>query len=155
MSSNEFKAINEKESFYDSKYYDAINYTKLTSSNDEFGKEFIKVVPSEGEIRMLYNAHIQCDYYTMGFDSCRRSLLDKNASSFLQCKGALDAMFRCYTGNNESKEYHLIRDVGKEYMKKFTDCAFSRNTIIDDCMKHFEDSIRTIYRTKDHKLLDY
>ncbi len=155
MSSNEFKAINEKESFYDSKYYDAINYTKLSSSNDEFGKEFIKVVPSEGEIRMLYNAHIQCDYYTMGFDSCRRSLLDKNASSFLQCKGALDAMFRCYTGNNESKEYHLIRDVGKEYMKNFTDCAFSRNTIIDDCMKHFEDSVRSIYRTKDHKLLDY
>lgn len=155
MSSNEFKSINDKESFYDSKIYDSINYTKLTSSKDEFGKEYIKVLPSEGEIRLLYNGHINCEYYSMGFDSCRRSLIDKNASSFLQCKNALDAMFRCYTNNSEAKEYHLIRDVGKEYMKKFTDCAFSRNTILDNCMKHFEDSIRSIYRSKDHKLIDY
>lgn len=64
-------------------------------------------------------------------------------------------MYRCYTEEKYGEEYHKTTAEAKPYALKFMDCYFFKNSNLTDCMMHFEDSIRAIYRSPDNKLIDY
>jgi hypothetical protein len=59
----------------DKKYYDveenkdSINYKPRTNSKHEFGIEYEKIIPSEGEVRLLGNRHRDCRYYSLGINT--------------------------------------------------------------------------------------
>ena len=151
-----FSSINTEPKFFDVKdYFDSKFYTKIPKTNNEFGDQYMKVVPKEGEIRMLANRHKDCIYHSVGLELCRTKVLSTDRKSFLSCKPILDSMFRCYTNDSEASEYHNIRESGKKYMKDFTNCVFKTDSYFDSCMVHFEDSIRAIYRDEKHNLIDY
>ena len=40
-------------------------------------------------------------------------------------------------------------------MNNFMNCLFRKDDFFDNCMEHFEDSIRAIYRDENHGLIDY
>lgn len=151
-----FFSINKEQKFYDKKdLYDSKFYSQIPKSSNEFGTEYMKIAPKEGEIRLLANRHKDCMYYAIGLDLCRSRVLSDNRKSFLACKPVLDSMFRCYTNDSEALEYHKIRNAGKKYMLKFSDCLFKTDSYFENCMEHFEDSIRAIYRDQNHNLIDY
>lgn len=153
---SKFTAVNTEPKFYDDpNYYDKLIYEKVPNSDDEFGPKMQKIVPSEGEIRLLGNRHRDCAYFSMGLDVCRKRVLATQRKSFLACKPVLDAMFRCYTNDADVTEYHQIREEAKPYMNNFTNCLFKSNSQFDDCMFHYENSIRAIYRSGNHGLIDY
>lgn len=153
---SKFSAINPEPKYYDIEdYYDKLNFEKIPNVTTEFGIPVRKVIPSEGEIRLLGNRHFDCSYFSMGLDVCRSKVINDNRKSFLGCKETLDAMFRCYTNDADVTEYHKVREVAKPYMNKFMNCLFTKESLFDSCMVHFEDSIRAIYRDKEHGLIDY
>lgn len=135
--------------------FDETIYKKRPGSNGEFGIELVKKLPSEDEVRYIANKHKECLYYSMGFDVCKRKMDSINSKNFLACKDVLDAMYRCYTNNKEGTEYHKIRDEAKPYMKEFVQCAFSKNSVTENCFAHFEDSLRVLYRNPKIQFEDY
>lgn len=151
-----FQSINKEAKFFDDPdHFDKIIYQKVPNANHDFGVQVMNIVPKEGEIRLLANRHRDCGYYTMGLDICRRRIIESAKPSFLPCKEIIDSMYRCYTNDSDVKEYHKVREVAKPYAHSFYDCLFKRENEFDSCMPHFENSIRSIYRSGDHKLVDY
>jgi hypothetical protein len=148
-------ALNTEKKYYDIEKDDSVNYKLRDSSRHEFGLEYMKVVPSEGEVMLLGNKHRDCRYYSIGVEMCKQRIIQTNYSDFTPCKAAIDAMYRCYTEDKYGEEYHKTTEVAKPYAKKFFDCYFVRPNSFTACMVHFEDSIRAIYRSPDNKLIDY
>jgi hypothetical protein len=65
-------------------------------------------------------------------------------------------MYRCYTEEKYGDEYHKTSvEEALPYTHKFFNCYFHRGNSLTKCMKHFEDSVRAIYRSTDNKLTDY
>jgi hypothetical protein len=59
--------LNPEKKFYDKEQNtDPINYIPRKTSNHEFGIEYEKIIPSEGEVRLLGNRHRDCRYYSLG-----------------------------------------------------------------------------------------
>jgi len=147
--------LNTEKKFYDVEKDDPVNYKLRDKSLHEFGMEYLHVVPSEGEVRLLGNRHRDCRYYSIGVELCKERIVQSNYPDFTPCKAAIDAMYRCYTEDKYGEEYHKTTEDAKPYAKKFFDCYFFRPNSFTMCMKHFEDSIRAIYRSPDNKLIDY
>ncbi len=145
-----FEALNSSPRFYDKEDYDKINYEKIQNQNQEFGIKTTKVIPSEGEVRLLGNRHFDCKYYSTKLDLCMNKVNNDNRKSFIGCKQHVDSMYRCYTNNSDVKEYNNIRLEAKPYMKSFFDCIFKKERHFDMCMSHFEDSIRVVYRSNEN-----
>ena len=157
MNNYDFQAINKEKLFYDkSNHYDPVNFKVRKNPNNEFGADVMKIVPLEGELRLLGNRHRDCLYYAIGLSKCKEKVVATRRTNYLSCKDTLDAMFRCYTNDSDSQEYHTLYESGKPYMNKFYDCYFKKDSTLENCMVHFEDSIRSIYRNKpEHNLIDY
>lgn len=150
-----FSALNNEKKFHDLEKDDPINYKLRPNSSNEFGLEYIQIVPQEGEIRLLGNRHNDCRYYSLGLEMCKQRVLQSNYHNYTPCKNAIDAMYRCYTEDKYGDEYHKTIDEAKPYANKFFDCYFFGPNSLTHCMKHFEDSIRAIYRSQNNKLTDY
>lgn len=86
---------------------------------------------------------------------CKQRVLQTKYKDFSPCKAVIDAMYRCYTEDKYGDEYHKTTDEAKPYAQKFFNCYFYKNTTLTECMVHFEDSIRAIYRNGENKLTDY
>lgn len=86
---------------------------------------------------------------------CKQRVIQTSNPDFLVCKGVLDAMYRCYTEDKYGDEIHNTVVEAKPYIAQFLNCYFHRNTSLTECMVHFEDSIRSIYRMADTKLTDF
>ncbi len=87
---------------------------------------------------------------------CKKKVIESGHDNYLPCKEAIDAMYRCYTEDKYGDEYHKTPvEEAKPYSNKFFNCYFHRGNSLTKCMKHFEDSVRAIYRTPDNKLTDY
>lgn len=153
--STSFAAINKEKRFYDVESWDFINLKKRENSKHEFGIEYENTVPPEGEVRFLGNRHIDCRYYSLGLELCKERIIHSQHSDYTPCKAVVDSMYRCYTQEKHGDEYHQINEDAKPYMRSFFDCYFYKGTSLTYCMKHFEDSIRVIYRSEDNKLNDY
>lgn len=150
-----FQAINDKEKYFDIKYYNDIEYEKRKDSKDNFGIEIMQKVPSESEVRLLGNRHRECFYYSAGLEFCKKKVVSSMRTDYLACKNVIDAMYRCYTNDSAEQEYHKIDEVGKPYMKEFFNCLFTKNNSVENCFGHFENSIRAVYRAGKYKLIDY
>jgi hypothetical protein len=148
-------SLNPEKKFADVETEDTINYKLRDSSKHEFGLDYMKIVPSEGEVRLLGNRHRDCRYYSLGVEMCKQRIIQTNFSDFTPCKSVVDAMYRCYTEDKYGEEYHKTTEEAKPYAKKFFDCYFKKSTSLSGCMVHFEDSVRAIYRSKDNTLIDY
>ena len=75
MSNFDFQALNKEKLFYDlPNYYDAVNFKPRKGGNNEFGTDVIKVVPAEGEVRLIGNRHRECLYYAIGLSKCKEKL---------------------------------------------------------------------------------
>lgn len=63
-----FSAINAEKKFFDlpQPKWDPITYKVRKDSKHEFGIEYMKIVPSEDEVRLLGNRHRDCRYYSLG-----------------------------------------------------------------------------------------
>jgi hypothetical protein len=59
-------SLNVDEKFEPFEASDPINYRLKNDSKHEFGKEFEKIIPSEGEVRLLGNRHRDCRYFSLG-----------------------------------------------------------------------------------------
>jgi hypothetical protein len=59
-------ALNEEEKFQPAEASDPINYTIKKDSKHEFGTEHERIIPSEGEVRLLGNRHRDCRYFSIG-----------------------------------------------------------------------------------------
>lgn len=59
-------ALNVEEKFLPYEANDPINYRIKKDSKHEFGKEYEKIIPSEGEVRLLGNRHRDCRYFSLG-----------------------------------------------------------------------------------------
>ena len=82
-------------------------------------------------------------------------MLKDKADNFLACKEPIDGMWRCYT---ENKYGNSIRDApayAKPYERNFYDCLFREGSGLDLCMTHFDDMIRSIYRSGESELCDW
>ena len=86
---------------------------------------------------------------------CKQKIIQSNYADYTPCKAAIDSMYRCYTENKYGDEYHKTTTEAQPYANKFFDCYFLKPSSLTVCMKHFEDSIRAIYRSPDNKLIDY
>jgi hypothetical protein len=150
-----FESLNKEKKFYDIELDDPINYSVKNDSRHEFGLEYAKINPSEGEVRLLGNRHLDCRYYSIGVQMCKQRMNETKYPNYLPCKAGIDAMYRCYTEDKYGDEYHKTTIEAKPYADKFFDCYFRRHTSLTVCMKHFEDSVRAIYRNPDNKLIDY
>ncbi len=157
MSDNRFafRALNQEKMFYDIENNDTINYKLREKSKHEFGLEYDKIVPSEDEVRMLGNKHNDCRYYSIGVEMCKQRIIETNFRDYTPCKAAIDAMYRCYTQDKYGDEYHKTTDSAKPFADKFFNCYFKKGTSLTECMIHFEDSVRSIYRSSDNQLIDY
>ena len=149
--------LNPEKKFYDIEHpaYNLLHWKQRVKSKHEFGIDYEPIIPMEGEVRLLGNRHRQCRYYSLGLELCKQRIIQTNASSFLHCKGVIDAMYRCYTDDKYGDEYDKSPEVAFPFAKKFFDCYFFKYKSLNGCMAHFEDSIRAIYRSPDNKLLDY
>ena len=90
-----------------------------------------------------------------GVDVCHSMMLKEKSDNFLACKEPLDGMWRCYT---EGKYGQSIRDAPaytKKYEKKLYDCLFRDATGMDICIPHFNNMIRSIYRSGESELVDW
>lgn len=159
MENYNFQSLNSSKKYYDNEdSFDSLDYEKIKGAKHEFGLEMIKKVPSEGEVRLLGNRHRECIYYSIGLQQCKRAIIEYKRSNYLPCKDTLDAMYRCYTNEADSSEYHKIHDSGKPYMLNFMNCFFTKRNNLEGCMTHFENSIRALYRDDEknhHGLIDY
>ncbi len=154
-SNYKFTPLNNENKFHDVVNDDPVNFKLRDKSTHEFGLEYMSIVPSEGEVRLLGNRHRDCRYFSIGVELCKQRVVQSNHSDFTPCKNAIDAMYRCYTEDKYGDEYHKTTEEAKPYAKKFFDCYFLKPNSFTNCMKHFEDSIRAIYRSPDNKLIDY
>jgi hypothetical protein len=59
-------ALNETDKFQPVEAIDPINYRIKKDSKHEFGTEYEKIIPSEGEVRLLGNRHRDCRYFSLG-----------------------------------------------------------------------------------------
>lgn len=68
ISSLEFplNSLNQGEKYQPIETSDPINYRIKNNSKHEFGTEFEKIIPSEGEVRLLGNRHRDCRYFSLG-----------------------------------------------------------------------------------------
>lgn len=150
-------AVNAEKKFFDLELDDPVNYKLKTNSSHEFGLEYEQILPSEGEVRHLGNRHIDCRYYSIGVEMCKQRIQETKYPNFTPCKAVIDAMYRCYTEDKYGEEYHKTIPEAKPYTLKFFNCYFKKGgeSSLTSCMKHFEDSVRAIYRTSDNKLIDY
>ena len=150
-----FSVLNTEKKFHDIEKNDPINYKLRSGSKHEFGLEYMQTVPSEGELRLLGNRHNDCRYYSLGLEMCKQRIVQSNYQDYTPCKNAVDAMYRCYTENKYGDEYHKTTEEAKPYAHKFFDCYFFGPNSLTSCMKHFEDSIRAIYRSDNNRFTDY
>jgi hypothetical protein len=59
--------LNPEKKYHDSEENkDPINYKPRKNSKHEFGIEYEKIIPAEGEVRLLGNRHRDCRYYSLG-----------------------------------------------------------------------------------------
>jgi hypothetical protein len=82
-------------------------------------------------------------------------MIQSNYPDYTPCKEVIDAMYRCYTEDKYGNEYDKTTEPAKPYMNKFFDCYFYKPNSLTECMVHFEDSVRAIYRSPDNTLIDY
>jgi hypothetical protein len=93
--------------------------------------------------------------FILGVQFCKERIIQTNYHDFTPCKQAIDAMYRCYTEDKYGDELHKTDEIAQPYAKKFFDCYFFKKTTMYDCMEHFSDVVRAIYRQPDTKLIDY
>ena len=149
-------SLNSKKQFYDLEdNFDTITYKKRENSKHEFGLELDLVVPKEGEVRLIGNKHRDCRYYSLGLELCKLRVLQTEHEDYLPCKNAIDSMFKCYSDSKYGEEYHKVESVAKPYALEFFDCYFKKSASLTECMYHFENSIRALYRAPNNKLIDY
>ncbi len=86
---------------------------------------------------------------------CKQRIVQTNHPDFLPCKAVIDAMYRCYTQDLYEEEYDQIQAPAAIYAFQFYECYFRKNSSLTDCMIHFENSIRALYRLPETKLTDY
>ena len=149
--------LNPVKKFYDVEHpeYSPLHWKPRNKSKHEFGIEYEPIIPLEGEVRLLGNRHRQCRYYSLGLELCKQRVIQTNSDTFLPCKGVIDAMYRCYTEEKYGESLDKAPEVAFPYAKKFFDCYFFKHSSLNHCMAHFEDSVRSIYRSPDNKLIDY
>ena len=141
--------------FYDSFNRNPLHFKKKKDSKHEFGIEYEDIIPKEGEIRLIGNRVRQCEYYRIGVESCHQEMVLNNSDTFLPCKEPIDALWRCYTEDKYGKSIRDAPAEAKPYEKNFYDCLFKPASGTDLCMHHFQDMIRTIYRSDDNELCDW
>ena len=130
--------------------YNPIHFKELPES--EFGKSYEGILPSEAEVRFLGNRNYRCYYYAYGLEVCKYEVLKKKNTTFLPCKDAMDALWRCYTDGSYGNTMEEAPQYVKPMQKKFYDCFFHKLFGLDFCMGHFTDMVRVIYRRPDSKL---
>lgn len=86
---------------------------------------------------------------------CKQRIVQSKYADYTPCKPVIDAMYRCYTEDKYGEEFHKTTEEAKPYAVNFFDCYFKTNGTMNECMEHFENSIRAIYRSPDNKLIDY
>jgi len=59
-------ALNPKPLYYDLPYFNPIQWKKRQTGKHEFGTDIEKIIPTEGEIRLLGNRHRDCRYFSIG-----------------------------------------------------------------------------------------
>lgn len=149
-------SLNSEKLFYDKEdLLNPLHYKVRKNSKHEFGLEYETIVPSEGEVRLLGNRHTDCRYYSLGLEMCKERIIQTSHPDFTPCKGVIDAMYRCYTENKYGDELHNTIDEAKPHAMKFFDCYFTKKNTMYQCMDHFNDVVRVIYRQPDNKLIDY
>ena len=149
--------LNPIKRFFDVEHsnYNPLHWKPRAKSKHEFGIDYEPIIPKEGEVRLLGNRHSQCRYYSLGLELCKQRVIQTNSDTFLSCKGVIDAMYRCYTEDKYGEEYHKSPEVAYPYAKKFFDCYMFKHNALSECMPHFEDSVRAIYRSPDNKIIYY
>jgi hypothetical protein len=58
--------LNKEKKYNDTEYFNQLHWRKLPGGKHEFGFQLQRVIPTEGEIRLLANRHRDCRYYTIG-----------------------------------------------------------------------------------------
>jgi len=94
-------------------------------------------------------------YLILGLELCKQRIVESDHPDFLPCKGPIDAMYRCYTENQYGDEYQTTTKEALPHAMRFFNCYFYKHSSLTNCMIHFEDSVRAIYRTEGTKLTDY
>jgi hypothetical protein len=79
----------------------------------------------------------------------------QGSSNFLACLKPLDSMWNCYTEGKYGKSIRDAPDYAKVYEAKLYNCLFRDASGMDMCQRHFDDMIRSVYRSGDDKLCDY
>ena len=133
-------------------YYDPLIYRPRTDIEPEFGTAYEGIVPDESEVRFIGNRLNRCYYYMHGLEICKYEVLKKQNQTFLPCKDAMDAMWRCFTDDQYGKTMEEVPDYVKPWKKEFLDCYFTKTHNMDFCWTYFANMIRTIYRRPDSKL---
>lgn len=59
-------ALNKAPLYYDLPFFNPVQWKKRAKGKHEFGFDLERIVPSEGEIRLLGNRHRDCRYFTLG-----------------------------------------------------------------------------------------
>ncbi len=59
-------ALNKKQLYFDNLVFNPLHWKKRLAGKHEFGLDVEKIVPKEGEIRLLGNRHRDCRYYSLG-----------------------------------------------------------------------------------------
>ncbi|CDW75136.1 UNKNOWN [Stylonychia lemnae] len=140
---------------YHKVWYNTLHFKKKKGGNHDLGIEIEGVIPSAGEIRLLGNRHKQCLYYTIGVDVCQTQMMQQNADNFLACKEPIDGMWRCYTEGKYGQSIRESPDYTKVHERKFYDCLFKEAAGLDVCQTHFNDMIRSVYRSPENELCDW
>ena len=133
-------------------YYNPLYYKLRTDIEPEFGKAYEPIMPDEAEVRFIGNRRQRCFYYMIGLETCKYETLSKGNKTFLPCKDAMDAMWRCFTDNQYGKVMEEAPDYTKEQQKSFFDCFFHKSQGLELCWPLFTNMIRMIYRRPDSKL---
>ncbi len=60
------ESLNPNPKYYDLSIYNPLMWKKKENSKHEFGIDLERVIPKEGEVRLLGNKHRDCRYYTLG-----------------------------------------------------------------------------------------
>jgi len=61
-----FDSLNKKLGYYDLELYNPVHWKKKPNGKHEFGFDLERIIPSEGEVRLLGNRHRDCRYYSLG-----------------------------------------------------------------------------------------
>jgi len=59
-------SLNAEKSYYDFPYFNPLHWKQRDNNKHEFGLEIERVIPTEGEVRLLGNRHRDCRYYSLG-----------------------------------------------------------------------------------------